>query len=41
MPAPKNKDKLKQAMNWKNILGHDCDKSFMDLVKKCLVWDPT
>ena len=27
-------------MSWKNILGHDCDKDFLDLLKKCLTWDP-
>ena len=40
IPPVKNKDKIKEAMNWKVILGSDCDKRFVDLVKRCLEWDP-
>ena len=36
IPAVKNKEKIKEAMNWKVILGSDCDKRFLDLVKRCL-----
>ena len=41
IPAVKNKEKIRDAMNWKAILGSDCDKRFVDLVKRCLDWDPT
>jgi serine/threonine protein kinase len=40
IPPSKNREKLKKCMNWKTILGNDCDKSFLDLVKRCLEWDP-
>ena len=38
IPPSKNKDKLKKCMNWKNILGKDCDPVFSQLVKRCLSW---
>lgn len=28
-------------MNWNAILGPDCDKTFLELVKRCLSWDPS
>ena len=40
IPVPKNRDKLKKCMNWKSIVGADCDKGFLSLVKRCLEWDP-
>jgi hypothetical protein len=27
-------------MNWKAIMGPDCDKGFLSLIKKCLEWEP-
>ncbi len=36
IPASKSREKIKKCMNWKAILGDDCDKSFLSLVKGCL-----
>lgn len=41
IPNIKNKEKIRESMNWKAIIGSDCDKTFLDLVKKCLQWDPS
>jgi hypothetical protein len=32
IPPHKNKDKIREIMNWKAILGDDCDRKFMNLV---------
>lgn len=37
IPQPKQK---REGINWKGILGSDCDKSFVDMVRRCLEWDP-
>lgn len=40
IPPVKNKDKIREAMNWRAILGPDCDRKFLSLVQRCLEWDP-
>lgn len=40
IPNIKNKDKIRESMSWKAIMGPDCDKGFLSLIKRCLEWEP-
>ena len=39
IPPQKKKERIREVMSWKAVLGGSCDKGFRDLVERCLTWD--